>query len=143
MPAPLVERVTPHLEMTNPIRNRVYRFDPRQFQAEMNAMVVSKPGPDGHPRAEIRAGGHLAASAGINWRSPIFAEMYVHVLPEYQGRGWGASVVNSVVGDLLKARVTPLYNAGEDNGASQALAEHVGFVDTGAREVVAQGVRIV
>jgi predicted GNAT family acetyltransferase len=66
--------------------------------------------------------------------------VFVNVVPEHRQRGWGRAVTNAVVGALLKQQVTPLYSAAEDNDASQALAESVGFADTGAREVLAQAI---
>lgn len=141
IPAHLVERVEAYVRLEQPARNRIYRLDPRRFRPEINALVISSTDPQGAPRAEIRSGGQAGAIAGVNWRSPIFAEVFVNVTPEHQGRGWGRAVVNAVAGMLLKAQVTPLYSAGEDNDASQGLAEAVGFVDTGAREVMGQAVR--
>jgi hypothetical protein len=139
-PPALAESLAPHLDLTITSHNVIYRLDPKRYRHEVNVLVVSSRTPEGHPRAEIRRGGEVAASAGVNWRSPIFAEVYASVGPEYQQRGWGSSVVNAVVADLLVMGVTPLYSAGEDNAASQALAWSVGFVDSGAREVVAQAV---
>jgi GNAT superfamily N-acetyltransferase len=140
IPAPLADRAGAYLRLDQPVRNRIYRMDPRRFRPEMNALVVTSSDPHGAPRAEIKSGGQTAAIAGVNWRSPIFAEVYVNVTPEHRKRGWGRAVTNAVVGALLKQQVTPLYSAAEDNTASQALAESVGFTDTGAREVMAQAV---
>jgi hypothetical protein len=141
VPISLVDRVTRYVTLSQVSRNHVYRMDPRRFRPEMNTMVVTGQDPQGNPRAEIRHAKQVAAVAGINWRSPIFAELYVNVVKEHQGRGWGAAVVNAIAAQLLKAQVTPLYSVSEENTASQSLAERVGFVDTGAREIVAQAVR--
>jgi len=138
VPMHLVDRVKSYVTFSEISRNHIYRLDPKRYRPEVNVMVVSTTDRQGNPRAEIRTGGQAAASAGVNWRSPIFAEMYTHVLPEFRGRGWGGAVVTSVAGELLKMKVTPLYSAGEENDASQSLAERVGFVDTGAREMMAQ-----
>ncbi len=140
-PPPLAESLMPHLDLHIISRNVVYRLDPKRYRHEVNVLVVTGRTPEGHPRAEIRRGAEVAAVAGVNWRSPIFAEVYVNVEPEYQQRGWGSSVVNAVVGELLAMGVTPLYSAAEDQAASQALAWSVGFVDSGAREVMAQAAR--
>jgi GNAT superfamily N-acetyltransferase len=141
LPAHLAERVSPHVALTDSSRNRVYRLDARRYKPEINVMVVTSTDKQNNPRAEIRVGGQVAASAGVNWRSPIFAEVFTHVLPEFRGRGWGKSVVNAVAGALLKMQVTPLYSAAEDNDTSQSVAERVGFVDTGAREIMSQATR--
>ncbi len=138
LPSSLAERVLPGLAVGEVTRSRIYRLDPRRHRPEVNVMVTIRPDRDGNPRAEVRSGGEVVAAAGVNWRSPIFAELYVTVAPEQRERGWGRAVVNAVVAELLRSRITPLYSAAEDNDASQALAESAGFVDTGAREVVAQ-----
>jgi len=63
------------------------------------------------------------------------------VQPGRQRRGWGRTLVNAVAGDLLKLGVTPLYSAAASHSASLELADQVGFVDTGAREVVCEATR--
>jgi GNAT superfamily N-acetyltransferase len=138
VPAALVPRLDPHLRLTDAQEARVMRLDPARFRPEMNAMVVRKPDADGSPRAEVRRGEQVVAAAGVNWRSPMFAEIYVRVQPEARGRGWGRSVVRAVTAELLKGSVTPLYYVSQDNSASYDLALDVGFVDTGAREVTAE-----
>lgn len=104
-------------------------------------MVVIGADPEGNPRAEVRRGSHAVAVAGVNWRSPIFAEIYVQTEEEQRERGWGRAAVNALVAELLKLNVTPLYSVTEKNDASLALAERVGFVDTGAREIMAHAMR--
>lgn len=143
VPAPLLDRVHPYLSLTDISRNRIYRMDPRRLRPEVNAMVVTSKDKQGNPRAEVRAGGQVVASSGVNWRSSIFAEVYTHVLPEFRGRGWGKGTVQAVVTDLLKMQITPLYSAAEDNEPSQSVADRVGFVDTGAREIMAQAMRTI
>lgn len=138
IPVGLLPRVEPHLVLDEPVTNRTMRLDPSRFEPSINAMVVAGQDLDGNPRAEVRSGDRPVAVAGVNWRSPIFAEVYVRVEPPARGRGWGRAVVQSVVAGLLKQRVTPLYNVAEDNEASYDLALDVGFVDTGAREVMTQ-----
>jgi len=137
VPANLFPRVEPHVSLSDPVLNHILRLDPSHFRAEANVMVVTRTEPDGHPRAEIKQGDDVVAAAGVNWRSPIFAEVYVQVQPEVRKRGWGRSVVRALCADLLKQQLTPLYNVAEDNDESYALADDIGFVDTGAREVMA------
>ncbi|NIR60157.1 MAG: hypothetical protein GWO02_11895, partial [Gammaproteobacteria bacterium] len=89
-------RISPHLRLTNAQTARVMRLDPARFRPEMNAMVVTKAEADGSPRAEVRRGQGAVAVAGVNWRSPVFAEIFVRVENEARGRGWGRSVVRAV-----------------------------------------------
>lgn len=120
--------------------NRVYRFDPRRYQPEINVLVQPARAPDGSPRFVIRSRGETASEAGVNWRSPHYAELFVHTQPWAQGRGWGKAVVAACANTLIQAGVQPLYMVTEGNAASIRLAESVGFVDTGAREFTASGV---
>lgn len=116
----------------------VYRLNLNVFSPLVNVLVVSKPAPDGSPRFEIRQGDTVMAAAGINWRSPHFAEVYVYTKAEARGRGWGKAVVSAVCVDLLKKDLKPLYVVHEQNTASIQLADSLGFEDTGAREYAGQ-----
>src|SRR5690606_21784019 len=140
IPTSLVKRVEARVRLTDHVENHILRLDPARYRPEMNALVVTRKDADGNPRAEVRRGGQPVATAGVNWRSPIFAEVFVRVEPPARGRGFGRSVVKAVVAELLKLRVTPLYSVSEDNNASYDLAVDVGFVDTGAQECMAQAV---
>jgi hypothetical protein len=142
VPAGLVERLEPYLAFNQPSRNLILRLDPSRFRPEPNVLVTHRQAPDGNPRAEIRRGKEVAAVAGVNWRSPLFAEIYVQVNIERRRQGWGRSVAMALCAELLRLGVTPLYSVAEDNYASRDLAEQIGFVDTGAREVVAEVVRL-
>jgi len=119
--------------------NRVYLFDPRRHRPEINVLVQPARVPDGSPRFVIRAQDQVASEAGVNWRSPHFAELFVRTQPWAQGRGWGKAVVAACATTLLQAGVQPLYMVSEGNEASIRLAESVGFVDTGAREFAGSG----
>jgi len=116
----------------------VYRLDPALFSPLLNVLVVSNPSPDGSPRFEIVQGDSVMAAAGVNWRSPYFAEVYVYTKAEARGRGWGKAVVSAVCVDLLKSGLHPLYVVHEQNTASIQLADSLGFKDTGAREYAGQ-----
>ncbi len=118
----------------------VYRLDLNQFKSTINVLVVANPAPDGSPRFEISQGGMVMAAAGVNWRSPHFAEVYVYTKAEARGRGWGRSVVSAVCTELLRSGLQPLYVVHEQNTASIQLAVGVGFEDTGAREYAGQAV---
>jgi hypothetical protein len=140
-PLTLLEKLQPILELTQLTRSSIYRLDPTLYRPEMNALVIRKTDAAGNPRAEIRAGDLVAAAAGVNWRSPLFAEVFVNVEEPFERKGYGRSVVMAVVAEVIKLGVTPLYTVGDSNTASKALAEKVGFVDTGAQEFMAQAVR--
>jgi GNAT superfamily N-acetyltransferase len=120
--------------------NRVYRFDPRRYRPEINVLVQPARAASGSPKFVIRSQGQVAAEAGVNWRSPHFAELFVHTVPRTRGRGWGKAVVGACATTLVQAGVQPLYMVTEGNEASIRLAESVGFVDTGAHEFAGEGV---
>jgi ribosomal protein S18 acetylase RimI-like enzyme len=133
--------VNKYLSVSEAELHRIYRYDAERYEPEINVLVVTSQAPDGLPRCEIRASDRAGAVAGVNWQSPRFAEVYVYTEPAARGRGWGKSVVRALVGLLLKAGRTPLYVVAENNEYSIRLAETVGFVDTGRREYVGQGLR--
>jgi ribosomal protein S18 acetylase RimI-like enzyme len=133
--------VNQSLTITDAELHDILRYDPVRYQPEINVLVVTHTSIDGLPRCEIRAGERAGAVAGINWQSPRFAEVYVYTEPAVRGRGWGKAVVRALVGHILKAGRTPLYVVAQSNEYSIRLAEAVGFVPTGHREYVGQGVR--
>jgi predicted GNAT family acetyltransferase len=98
--------------------------------------------PDGSPRFVIRSRGEIASEAGVNWRSPHFAELFVRTEPWARGRGWGKAVVASCAMTLIESGVQPLYMVDKANTASRRLAEAVGFVDTGSHEFAGSGVAL-
>ncbi len=91
---------------------------------------------DGTPRCAIESS-DLRAVAGVNWQSPAFAEIYVHTDAAARQRGWGESVVSAVTQAVLEGGRIPLYLVESDNEPSRALAEKLGYVDTGGRQVYA------
>ncbi len=114
----------------------IYRLDVRRFQPVINVLARQEKGPGGTPRGVIESNG-LRAVAGVNWQSPAFAELYVHTDPAVRQRGWGESVVSAVTQAILAGGRIPLYLVESDNEPSRALAEKLGYVDTGARQVYA------
>jgi RimJ/RimL family protein N-acetyltransferase len=120
-------------------RLRLYVLRRESFSPVVNILVTRSTSPDGLPRYEIRLGERLLAAAGLNWRSPAFAEVFVHTDPALRERGHGRSVVAALCQELLEAGCTPLYAADEASPASQRLAESVGFSDSGQREFVCTG----
>jgi RimJ/RimL family protein N-acetyltransferase len=121
---------------------RLYALDNARFETEINVLVTAAPSPNGLPRFVVDQPGEggIVASASLNWQSPRFAEIAVNTAPHYRRRGWGRSVVVRLAEELLAGGRTPLYVVAEDNEASIALAESAGFTDTGAREVMLEGV---
>ncbi len=125
-----------HLEVDNVRALRIYRLNPRHFRPSVNALVQTKRTPDGALRWVI-AGAQGRAVAGLNWRSPAFAEIYVQVDQAVRGRGWGAGVVAAATQDVLAEGRVPLYLVAEGNTASARLAERLGYTDVGAQQVLA------
>ncbi|GAB4572641.1 MAG: hypothetical protein Kow0077_12600 [Anaerolineae bacterium] len=117
----------------------IYHLDSRLFHPRPNVMVVEHPVPGGPPRFEIHSGG-LVAVSGINWQSPGFAELYVYTEAAARQRGWGRSVLMACTEYVLRSGRLPLYLVEAENAASRALAEDVGYVDTGGRQVLAEGI---
>jgi hypothetical protein len=120
--------------------NWVYRFDPRRYRPEINVLVQPARSPDGAPKFIIRSRDRTASEAGVNWRSPQFAELYVRTQSWARGRSWGKAVVVACATTLVTAGVQPLYMVSEGNAESMRLAKSAGFVDTGAREFAGAGV---
>ena len=115
---------------------------PSNFQPVINVLVTQDKAPNGMPRFSIRDRENdvIGASATLNWQSPSFAEIGVTTNPGYRRRGWGRSVVSSMVNYLLENGRTPLYVVASNNEASFQLAERVGFTDSGVRESMIQAV---
>jgi RimJ/RimL family protein N-acetyltransferase len=114
----------------------ICQLDARRFQPELNVLARNDTAPDGTPRSTIESNGQRAI-AGVNWQSPAFAEIWAHVDPGARQRGWGASVVKAVTQSIIQGGRIPLYLVEPANTASRALAEAVGFVDTGGRQLYA------
>ncbi|MBN1642432.1 MAG: GNAT family N-acetyltransferase [Anaerolineae bacterium] len=111
--------------------NVIHTLVPGMFRPVLNVMV--QPGQTRY-RYEIWVQAHVVAAAGVNWRTDAVADVYAYTAGDYQGRGWGRAVGAACVQDLLSDGLLPLYTAGEANAASRALAEALGFRDSGARE---------
>ena len=128
----------------------VYQLERARFQPIINVLVTRAPSPGGDPRFVIRGQtldrgarpvGPALATAGVNWRSPDFADIYVHTDPHARGRGLGKSVVSALVNWLLEQNVTPLYSVARENEQSQRVAAALGFQPTGALLYFCDGVR--
>lgn len=134
-----------HLQVQDLHRMRLYLLDRRRLareSPEINVLLQTGRAPDGSPRYEIRTRDRTAAVAGVNWRTPTFADVYVHTDSAARGRGWGRSVLLALATQLMNEAQQPLYVVDENNAASIGLAERVGFVDTGERELAGEAVRL-
>lgn len=130
---PLVSDV---LRLDNHRILHILRLDPRRFQPVINVLARSEAAHDGTPRCVIESGG-LQAVAGVNWQSPGFAEIYVYTDADARQRGWGISVVTALTQVVVKSGRIPLYLVEMDNDPSRRLAEKIGYVDSGGRQVFA------
>jgi hypothetical protein len=119
----------------------IYRLDVSRFEPTINVLVACKTGAEGLPLCVIESGDQKAV-AGLNWRSPAFAELYVHTDTAARQRGWGQSVASAVTQAVLDSGRIPLYLVEHDNEVSRRLAENLGYVDTGARQVYADVVYV-
>lgn len=144
---PVVEAL---FTMGNEVVASVYRLERYDFRPIINVLVMRAPSPDGSPRFVIRGQsfdrgarpvGPVLATAGVNWRSPHFAEVYVHVEAQARGRGLGKSVVSALSNWLVGQNVTPLYMVSDTDEPSAQLASSLGFRDTGARLLFADCTR--
>ncbi|CUS03120.2 protein of unknown function [Candidatus Promineifilum breve] len=121
---------------------RLLALAPADYEPIINVLVTRSEGPGGLPRYAIRSSAdgreEVVATASLNWQSPHYGEIAVNTRPQYRRQGWGRSVVAALSGHLLDSGRAPLYVVSEANGASAALAESVGFTDTGARELLLQ-----
>jgi hypothetical protein len=128
--------VSGNFEIDNHRILHIYRLDVRRFQPVINVLARQEKAHDGTPRGVIEGSGARAV-AGVNWQSPAFAELYVHTDAAVRQRGWGESVVSVVTQAVLAGGRTPLYLVESDNDPSRLLAEKLGYVDTGARQMYA------
>lgn len=121
---------------------RLYALDARRFEPIVNVLVTRSDGANGLPRFTIRSSQsgreEVMAGASLNWQSPRFGEIAVNTLSQYRRQGWGRSVVSALANYLIESGRIPLYVVSEENGASIHLAESLGFVDTGARDLLIQ-----
>ncbi|HHN94391.1 MAG TPA: GNAT family N-acetyltransferase [Anaerolineae bacterium] len=136
----LREPVTEVMEIERPEVNHIYQLDLFRMPFSINILVEAEMGPRDLPRFIIRSQGEVAAEAGISWASPHFAELFVRTAPDARRRGWGQAVLLACTTWVVRSGRQPLYVVNRGNKASIALAESVGFVDTGAREFAGEGV---
>ncbi len=142
--------IEPLFTISNEVTAHVYRLERYNFRPIINVLVMQAPSPDGSPRFVIRGQsfdrgarpiGPALATAGINWQSPHFAEVYVQVEAQARGRGFGKSVVSALCNWLVGQNVTPLYMVPDTDSTSAQLAASLGFRDAGTRILFCSGIR--
>lgn len=126
------------VDLSDPRVLELHRLDTKAFRPEINVLVVPVPSPTGLPRFEVRSGDTVRASAGVNWKGDLFAEVYVESQPEAASQGHRRSALAAIAGQLLSEGRLPLYQVGEADVAAQAEAHWVGFRRTGDRSLLAQ-----
>jgi hypothetical protein len=119
---------------------RIYTLDPARFSPQMNVMVQHSTAHDGTPRCEVKHENKTISVAGVNWKSPAFAEIYVNTEPIARQKGWGKAVVSGLTERLLKSGLRPIYLVENGNEESRGLIEGLGYYDTGSRQVYADTV---
>lgn len=135
------------LEIKVEQRLKLLALDRERFEPMINVLIQKSESYNDLPRFVIRSSddshhqgqGEVVASAGINWRSDRFAEIYVYTKNPHRRKGLGRSVVAAIVDSILKNGRTPLYVVQDINQPSISLAESVGFVDTGADQLLIEG----
>ncbi len=128
-------------------RLRILILDQKRYKPIINVLVTRTETSTGLPRYIVRKteqgmsghSGDILASAGLNWRSPRFAEIYVHTRDNFRRMGLGRSVVAALIQNVIETGRTPIYVVSENNEPSTHLAKSVGFVDTGFVELLIEG----
>lgn len=139
LPEPLSLWLLPFLSVDSQRLLKIFHLDRARFEPVLNIFVQRAWSPDGLPRYEIRQGETLVAAAGVNWKSPLWAEIFVQTDPEHRERGYGKSVCAALCADLLATRHSILFAVEESNHASIRLAKSLAFADTGERELLLTG----
>ncbi len=135
------------LDIQREDKTRLLVINRASFSPIINVLVTETLSHNNLPRYVIHkrdnssesSSGDIITSAGVNWRSPSFAEVYVHTRNNFRRRGMGKSVLAYIVKSILDSGRTPLYVVSVDNDPSYQLARSVGFVDTGEEEIMIEG----
>jgi len=69
----------------------------------------------------------LVAVAVLNASSPKYADIGVHTLEPFRGRGLSAAAASLVAAEVKARGLVPVWSTGSHNLASQRVAEKVGF----------------
>jgi len=129
------------VEMADVEIDRVYGIELSRFEYKVNVLVVSEEGIEGRPRFVIRTQEEeVVAEAGVTWLSPSFAGVTVRATPPARERGFGESVLAACTRWVIRSGRHPLAAVDLQDEDTTALVEAVGYVDTGAREMVADAI---
>jgi predicted GNAT family acetyltransferase len=80
--------------------------------------------------------GALVAIAHASALTPRHADIGVATLDVWRGRGFASAAAALVAQQVQATGRTPVWSTGEDNVASQRVAEKLGFVEVGRRVYV-------
>jgi hypothetical protein len=116
----------------------LYRLDPRAFPTEINVLVTEATTPEGLPRFEIRSSQAVVAAAGLNWKSPYFAEVYHEESPQARTRGLTRAVLAAVTARMISEQIVPLTFVNQSDAAAQSEAAWAGYRRTGDRFLLGQ-----
>jgi len=136
----LRDAITEVVDIERPEINRLCILDLSRFQPIINVLVVVEQGLGGRPRFVIRSQGEIVAEAGVNWHSPHFAGVFVHIAPGVQKRGWDRAVLAACTTWVVRSARQPLYIVNEEDEPNITLAKAAGYVDTDTREFTGEGV---
>jgi hypothetical protein len=128
------------VDMPEPQVNWVYEIDLSRFRYAINVLVVAEEGIEDRPRFVIRSREEVVAEAGVVWLSPHFAAVYAQATPTARERGLGPSVLATCTRWVVRSGRRPLMIVNAQDGSAIALAEAVGYEDTGARELAGAAV---
>jgi RimJ/RimL family protein N-acetyltransferase len=135
VPSPLAPAIEANMDIQASANHLIFEAHPSSFTPILNVLVMSSRGPDGAMRFAIRAAdGTVVAESGTNWRSDEFAEVFVQVEFAARGRGLGKSVASACTVHLLECNLRPLYIVDQNNAESVAIAQALGYTDTGTSE---------
>jgi hypothetical protein len=126
------------VDFSEPRVTELWRLNTKEFRPEVNVLVVPGQSPTGLPRFEVRSGDVVRASAGVNWKGELFAEVYVESHPEAASQGHRRTALAAIAGQLLSEGRLPLHQVAENDVAGQAEAHWVGFRRTDVRCLLAQ-----
>ena len=123
------------VDMTEPQVSRIYEIDLARFERQVNVLVVAEEGLEGRPRFLVRSGDEIVAEAGVAWMSPQFAAVHAEATPLARDRGLGEAVLAACTRWVVRSGRHPLVIVGTRDEHGTRLAEQVGYVDSGAREL--------